>query len=94
MALFWGELGQNFLGLPLEWAMLVTALTMLAEFSVYSATLCVAFRVLLPKQPAPGVSAQAQERRQLLARAGIATLSLGAGAGMVSSACSALPARK
>ena len=81
VALFWGELGQNFLGLPLAWAMLVTALAMLAEFSLYAATLCMAYRALLPKQPAPGVSAQVQERRQLLARACIAALSLGAGAG-------------
>ena len=81
VALFWGELGQNFLGLPIEWAMLVSALAMLAEFTVYGVTLCMAYRALLPKQPAPGVSAQVQERRQLLARAGIAALSLGAGAG-------------
>jgi len=81
VALFWGELGQNFLGLPLAWALLVTTLAMLAESSVYAATLCMAYRALLPKQPAPGVSTQAQERRQLLARAGIAALSLGAGAG-------------
>ncbi len=81
VALFWGELGQNFLGLPLAWALLVTTLAMLAESSVYAATLCMAYRALLPKQPAPGVSTQAQERRQLLARAGIAALSLCAGAG-------------
>src|SRR6266699_1201858 len=55
VALFCGELGQNFLGLPLAWAMLVTALAMLAEFSLYAATLCMAYRALLPKQPAPGV---------------------------------------
>src|SRR6266849_496037 len=73
----------NFLGLPIEWAMLVSALAMLAEFTVYGVTLCMAYRALLPKQPAPGVSAQVQERRQLLARAGIAALSLGAGAGML-----------
>ena len=83
VGLFWGELGQNFLGLPLEWALLVTALAMLAEFSVYGATLCVTYRALLPRRPAPGVPAQAQERRRLLARAGIAALSLGAGAGML-----------
>lgn len=81
VVLFWGELGQNFLGLPLEWAMLVTGLALLADFSLYSLALCVAYRALLPKQPAPGTPAQAQERRQLLARAGIAALSLGAGAG-------------
>ncbi len=83
VALFWGELSQNFLGLPIEWAMLVTGLALLAEFGAYGATLCVAYRALLPKQPFPGVSAQVQERRQLLARAGIAALSLGAGAGML-----------
>jgi len=83
IALFWGELGQNFLGLPIEWAMLVTALAMLAEFSVYGATLCVAYRALLPRQHAPGVTAQARERRHLLARAGNAALSLGAGTGML-----------
>ena len=81
VVLFWGELSQNFLGLPIAWARLVTGLALLADFSLYSLALCMAYRALLPKQPAPGVSAQAQERRQLLARAGIAALSLGAGAG-------------
>jgi DMSO/TMAO reductase YedYZ molybdopterin-dependent catalytic subunit len=81
VVLFWGELGQNFLGLPLEWAMLVTGLALLADFSLYSLVLCMAYRALLPKRPAPGRPAQAQERRHLLARVGIAALSLGAGAG-------------
>jgi DMSO/TMAO reductase YedYZ molybdopterin-dependent catalytic subunit len=79
--LFWGELGQNFLGLPLKWAMLFSGLALLADFGLYSLVLCVAYRALLPKQPAAGVSAQAQQRRQLLARVGIAALGLGAGAG-------------
>jgi DMSO/TMAO reductase YedYZ molybdopterin-dependent catalytic subunit len=81
VVLFWGELSQNFLGLPIEWARLATGLALLADFSLYSLALCVTYRALLPKQPAPGISAQAQERRQLLARAGIAALGLGAGAG-------------
>jgi DMSO/TMAO reductase YedYZ molybdopterin-dependent catalytic subunit len=81
VVLFWGELGQNFLGLPLEWAMLVTGLALLADFSLYSLVLSMAYRALLPKRPAPGRPAQAHERRQLLARVGIAALSLGAGAG-------------
>src|ERR1700694_3633755 len=51
--LFWGELGENFLGLPVGWAMLVTALSLLAEFSLYSVTLCLAYRALLPKQSVP-----------------------------------------
>ena len=81
VVLFWGELSQNFLGLPIERARLATGLALLADFSLYSLALCLTYRALLPKQPAPGVSAQAQERRQLLARAGIAALGLGAGAG-------------
>ncbi|HKF37597.1 MAG TPA: hypothetical protein VKB35_11925, partial [Ktedonobacteraceae bacterium] len=34
VVLFWGEIGQNFLGLPLGWAVLVTALSLLADFSL------------------------------------------------------------
>src|SRR2546428_2930795 len=99
VVLFWGETGQNFLGLPLGWAMLVTALSLLADFSLYGLTLCLAYRALLPQQPtvkAPasqgrvpiyrGPSAgrpmyRARGRRQLLAGAGVAVLSVGAGAG-------------
>ena len=78
--LFWGELGENFLGLPVGWARLVTALSLFAEFSLYSVTLCLAYRALLPKQSVPGTAATMLSRRQLLARAGVATLSLGAAA--------------
>ena len=78
--LFWGEIGQNFLGLPVEWAMLVTALSLFADFSLYSLTLCLAYRALLPKEHVPGAAVTMQSRRQLLARAGVATLSLGAAA--------------
>jgi len=78
---FWGELGQNFLGLPVGWAMLVTALSMLAEFGLYGLTLCIAYRALLPKQTVAKVPVKSQGRRQLLARAGVAVLSVGAGAG-------------
>ena len=79
--LFWGELGQNFLGLPVGWAMLVTALSMLAEFGLYGLTLCIAYRALLPKQTVAKIPVKSQGRRQLLARAGVAVLSVGAGAG-------------
>src|SRR5207248_3516274 len=78
--LFWGELGENFLGLPVGWAMLVTALSLLADFSLYSVALCLAYRALLPKQSIPGAAEAMLSRRQLLARAGVATLSLGAAA--------------
>lgn len=81
VVLFWGETGQNFLGLPLGWAMLVTALSLLADFSLYGLTLCLAYRALLPKQPVVNVPARVQGRRQLLAGAGVAVLSVGAAAG-------------
>ena len=81
--LFWNELGQNFLGLPLGWATLVTALSLLVDFSLYGLTLCVVYRAVLPKQLVEGVSGVAQHRRQLLARAGVALFGVGAGAGTV-----------
>lgn len=81
--LFWGEIGQNFLGLPIGWAMLVTAFSLLADFGLYGLILCLAYRALLPKQPVEGVSGVTQGRRQLLARAGAAALSVGAGAGTI-----------
>jgi DMSO/TMAO reductase YedYZ molybdopterin-dependent catalytic subunit len=81
VVLFWGEIGQNFFGLPLGWAMLVTVLSLLADFSLYGLILCLAYRALLPKEPVVNAPAGAQGRRQLLARAGIAVLSVGAGAG-------------
>ena len=81
VVLFWGELAQNFFGLPLGWAMLVTALSLLADFSLYGLMLCLAYRALLPKEPEVNAPAGAQGRRQLLARAGVAVLSVGAGAG-------------
>ncbi|HKF36489.1 MAG TPA: molybdopterin-dependent oxidoreductase, partial [Ktedonobacteraceae bacterium] len=81
VVLFWGELGQNFFGLPLVWATLVTALSLLADFSLYGLVLCLAYRALLPKEPVVSAPAGVQGRRQLLARAGVAVLSVGAGAG-------------
>jgi DMSO/TMAO reductase YedYZ molybdopterin-dependent catalytic subunit len=76
IALFWNEIGQNLFGLPLEWAMPVTALGLLADFILYGVTLCLAYRALLPKR-ADAESAPAQGRRLLLARAGVAALSVG-----------------
>ncbi len=83
IVLFWGEIGQNFLGLPLGWAMLVTSLALLADFSLYALTLCLVYRALLPKQPTAQAPARVQGRRQLLAGAGVAVLSVGAGAGTI-----------
>ncbi len=79
--LFWNELRQNFLGLPINWAILVTALSLLAEFSLYGAALCLAYRALLPKQPLSNVPVADQGRRQFFARAVVAALGIGAAAG-------------
>ncbi|GAC1350927.1 MAG: sulfite oxidase [Ktedonobacteraceae bacterium] len=79
--LFWGELGQTFVGLPLNWASLISALSMLVDFGLYGVTLCIAYRVLLPKQHGTSVPDKGQGRRELLARAGVAAVSLGAGVG-------------
>ncbi len=81
--LFWGELAQNFLGLPLEWARVVTAICLLADFSLYSLTLCLTYHVLLPKQQVDSNSAISRKRRQFLARAGVAALGVGSAAGSV-----------
>lgn len=81
IVLFWGEIGQNFFGLPLGSAMLVTALSLLADFSLYGLTLCLAYRALLPKQSVAKGSVATQNRRQLLARTGVAALSVGGVAG-------------
>ena len=80
--LFWVEIGQNFLGLPLGRAMLVTSLALLADFSFYSLVLCVAYRILLPKQQVSGIAMRTSERRQLLARVGV--VALGAGSAVAS----------
>jgi len=81
--LFWAEIGQNFLGLPVGWATLVTCLTLLVDFSFYALTLCLAFRLLLPKQQAIGTLHESSERRQLLARVGVIALGIGSAVGTV-----------
>jgi DMSO/TMAO reductase YedYZ molybdopterin-dependent catalytic subunit len=81
--LFWVEIGQNFLGLPVGRAMLVTAFALLVDFSIYSLTLCLTFRILLPKRQVSGVPTGSSERRQLLARAGVVALGIGSAVGTV-----------
>ena len=49
--IFWGELGQNFLGLPNAWARVVNIVSLLVEFGLYGLVLCISYRALLPKQP-------------------------------------------
>ncbi len=80
--LFWDELRQNFFGLPINWAIFVSALALLADFSLYGLTLCLVYRALLPRQRV--VDAQerkTQGRRQLLARTAVAVAGVGAAAG-------------
>lgn len=79
--LFWDELRQNLLGFPIDWARFITALGLLLDFSLYGATLCLAYRVLLPRLSRPAVAPTIEARRQLLSRAGVATLSVGAALG-------------
>lgn len=79
--LFLGELAQNFIGVPLGWATFVNIVAMLVEFCLYGALLCLCYRALLPKLAQSGVSRQVQGRRQLLARAGVGVIGLGAAAG-------------
>src|SRR2546421_4685679 len=79
--LFWDEIRQNFLGLPIGWATILTALALLADFSLYGLTLCICYRALLPQQARPGASRAVQSRRQLLSRAGVAALTVGATGG-------------
>jgi DMSO/TMAO reductase YedYZ molybdopterin-dependent catalytic subunit len=81
VVLFWDELRQNFFGLPLDWARFVSALGLLADFTLYGIILCLAYRALLPKQPIPGIASNSQSRRLLLSRAGVAALSVGGVAG-------------
>lgn len=79
VALFWTETAQNFLGLPLLWARLTTILALLADFGLYAAALCLGYHLLLPVQQSE--SPAIHKRRQLLARAGLAALGVGAAAG-------------
>jgi DMSO/TMAO reductase YedYZ molybdopterin-dependent catalytic subunit len=81
--LFWPEIGQNFFGLPVGTAMLLTSFALLVDFSGYSLTLCFVFRILLPKQRVRGTSTESSERRQLLARVGVVALGVGSAVGTV-----------
>jgi len=80
--LFWDELRQNFFGLPINWAIVVSALALLADFSLYGLVICLAYRALLPKQAAQDAQARkGQGRRQLLARTAVAVAGIGAAGG-------------
>jgi DMSO/TMAO reductase YedYZ molybdopterin-dependent catalytic subunit len=72
--LFWDELRQNFLGLPVDWARLASTAGLLLDFTVYGIMLCLVYRALLPRQAPSSVMSG---RRQLLSRASVAALTVG-----------------
>ncbi len=73
--LFWDELRQNFLGLPIDWGRVTSALGLLLDIGVYGVVLCLAYRALLPRQVA-GVPAYVQGRREILSRISVAVLTV------------------
>jgi len=75
--LFWNELRQNFVGLPVDWGRVTSSLGLLLDFGVYGVVLCLAYRALLPRQVVSSVPAPVQGRRQLLSRASVAALTVG-----------------
>lgn len=79
--LFWTEIRQNFLGLPLLWARLATLLGLLLDFEIYALALGWCYRALLPKQARAEENVAAKSRRALLTRGSVAVLGLGATAG-------------
>ncbi|GCE19764.1 molybdopterin-dependent oxidoreductase [Dictyobacter kobayashii] len=79
--LFWVELPQNFQGWPFEASRNLSILGLLCDFVVYAVVLCLGYRALLPKYPAPNTDRVVAQRRQLLARGGVVALGVGAGLG-------------
>ncbi len=78
VVLFWNELRQNFYGLTVEWSTFVSALALLADFTLYGVVLCLSYRALLPKQlVVSGQKSTVLARRLLLSRAGVAALGVG-----------------
>jgi DMSO/TMAO reductase YedYZ molybdopterin-dependent catalytic subunit len=78
VVLFWTEARQNFLGLPVDWARLVTALGLWLDFTIYATVLGWCYRALLPRAPHESEARTAQSRRALLTRTGVAALGVGA----------------
>ncbi len=76
--LFWTEIRQNFLGLPVDLSRLVSILGLLLDFALYALVLGWCYRALLPKRESSGGQIVAQNRRAMLARAGVSVLGVGA----------------
>jgi DMSO/TMAO reductase YedYZ molybdopterin-dependent catalytic subunit len=79
--LFWTEIRQNFLGLPVDWSRTLSVLGLLLDFEIFALVLGLSYRALLPKQLVADGSEPAPGRRALLARTGVAVLGLGAAGG-------------
>jgi DMSO/TMAO reductase YedYZ molybdopterin-dependent catalytic subunit len=75
--LFWNELAQNFRGLPIEWARVVSAFALLLDFAAYALTLGWCYRALLPRRFQDSRMYPVQNRRMFLARSGIVALGIG-----------------
>jgi hypothetical protein len=85
VVLFWDESRQNFLGLPVDWARLITALGLCLDFTVYALVLGWCSRALLPRKVSAEGKVQAVSgRRGLLVRTSIAALGIGATGGALS----------
>ncbi len=76
--LFWTEIRQNFLGLPVDWSRVASVLGLLLDFEVYALVLSWCYRALLPGGQSADVPVIARSRRALLARGGVAVLGVGA----------------
>jgi len=77
--LFHEDVRQNQFGFIIFWSTMLSSIGLLADFVAYGVVLCLAYRVLLPKQGSVG--SPVQGRRLLLSRAGVAALGVGAGVG-------------
>ena len=82
IALFHEDLRQNQFGFIIFWSTVLSILGLLADFIAYGVALCLAYRILLPKQKSSNTS-PVQSRRLLLSRAGVAVVGIGAGVGTV-----------
>src|SRR4051812_10850988 len=75
--LFWTELRQNFLGLPVAWAILASVSGLFLDFEIYALVLGWSYRALLPRLPKESETRAGQSRRTLMTRTGIAVLGIG-----------------
>ena len=87
IALFHVELRQNQFGFIIFWSTTLSIIGLLVDFLAYGVVLCLAYRIILPKQRSENAAnardTTARSRRLLLSRVGVAALGVGAGAGTI-----------